>query len=234
MRPRDAAAWLAAGQLDGAFISTDTAMEHSVDEWPAVPLGFTRSDLVVACRDDAPASSGPTIWMGRPSPPTSPRSPGGGPTVSGSTSRWWPWPARSKGCARPGWPTRSSTSARRVRAWRRTACDVLATLRSCEATFSHRAAPEPAVADLLLRLGAALGARQMHYLVMHIDKSSLPRLRQLFPGLVAPTVLPLEGHDDLVAAHLVVDRAALWAGLGELRELGASGIVAVPTHAIVA
>ena len=46
-------------------------------------------------------------------------------------------------------------------------------------------------------------------------------------------MLPLEGRDELVAAHLVVERTALWKRLGELRALGATGIVAMPTHAIV-
>jgi ATP phosphoribosyltransferase len=47
-------------------------------------------------------------------------------------------------------------------------------------------------------------------------------------------VLPLAGRTDLVAAHLVVDRSDLWARLGDLRALGASGIVALPTDAILA
>ncbi|NNE95528.1 MAG: ATP phosphoribosyltransferase, partial [Acidimicrobiales bacterium] len=57
MRPRDAAAWLRAGSLDAAFISTDTALENEIEEWPTIELGFARSDLVIACREDAPWSS---------------------------------------------------------------------------------------------------------------------------------------------------------------------------------
>ena len=52
MRPRDAAAWLRAGRLTAAFISTDIALEFELDEWPAADLGFARSDLVMAARDD--------------------------------------------------------------------------------------------------------------------------------------------------------------------------------------
>ena len=54
MRPGDAAPWLAAGRLDAAFISTDTALENGIEDWDHVELGFARSDLVIACRDDAP------------------------------------------------------------------------------------------------------------------------------------------------------------------------------------
>ena len=58
-------------------------------------------------------------------------------------------------------------------------------------------------------------------------------LGDVFPGLAAPTVLPLAGRDDLVAAHIVVRRSNLWARLGRLRALGATGIVALPTDAIL-
>ncbi|MEZ5230827.1 MAG: ATP phosphoribosyltransferase [Acidimicrobiales bacterium] len=51
MRPRDAAAWLKAGRLSAAFISTDTALESNVEDFPAIELGFAKSDLIVACRD---------------------------------------------------------------------------------------------------------------------------------------------------------------------------------------
>ncbi len=57
MRPRDAAAWLCADRLDAAFISTDTALENEIEGLPTVELGFSRSDMVVACRNDAPFTS---------------------------------------------------------------------------------------------------------------------------------------------------------------------------------
>ena len=53
MRPRDAAAWLQSGKLAAAFISTDTALEAGVADYPSIPLGFSASDLVLACRDDS-------------------------------------------------------------------------------------------------------------------------------------------------------------------------------------
>jgi ATP phosphoribosyltransferase len=110
---------------------------------------------------------------------------------------------------------------------------VLAELGPCEAIFVHHADADPAIADLLLRIEAAQAARSMQYVVLHLDPSRLGSLRELFPGLETPTVIPLEGRDDLVAAHIVVERAALWEHLGELRALGATGIVAVPAEALV-
>lgn len=57
MRPRDAAAWLSEGRLDAAFISTDTALENEIEDWPTLELNFSRSDLVVAVKEDSPFQS---------------------------------------------------------------------------------------------------------------------------------------------------------------------------------
>jgi ATP phosphoribosyltransferase len=57
MRPRDAAASLAAGTLDGAFVATDIALEHGIEHLARLRLGAARSTLVIAARDtDGPAS----------------------------------------------------------------------------------------------------------------------------------------------------------------------------------
>jgi len=69
--------------------------------------------------------------------------------------------------------------------------------------------------------------------MLHVPADKVEALSGVFPGLAATTVLPLSGRDDLVAAHIVVNRQELWARLSDLRALGATGIVALPTDAIV-
>ena len=69
--------------------------------------------------------------------------------------------------------------------------------------------------------------------MLHVPKDKLDQLGTVFPGLAAPTVLPLAGRDDLVAAHIVVKKANLWSKLSELQAMGATGIVALNTDAIV-
>jgi ATP phosphoribosyltransferase len=46
-------------------------------------------------------------------------------------------------------------------------------------------------------------------------------------------VLPLAGREDLVAVHLVVESASLFRRLTELRQLGASGVVALTPDALL-
>ncbi len=43
MRPRNAATRLAAGRLEGAFVSTDIVLEEGLADLPAIALGTTRS-----------------------------------------------------------------------------------------------------------------------------------------------------------------------------------------------
>ena len=50
MRARDAAHALAVGRLDATFCSTDIAWEAGIRDRTVVPLGFSRSDLVIASR----------------------------------------------------------------------------------------------------------------------------------------------------------------------------------------
>jgi len=116
---------------------------------------------------------------------------------------------------------------------RRNRLRVLAEGEHCQAIFSWSPPMSAAVADLSLRLEAALDARSTQYVMLHIPADQVDELSGVFPGLAAPTVLPLSGREDLVAAHIVVQRKNLWARLGALRELGATGIVALPTDAIL-
>jgi len=103
---------------------------------------------------------------------------------------------------------------------------------ACQATFSWSPEVDETLAPLRLRLEAALNARQTQYVMLHIPKDKIDDLSELLGGLAAPTILPLSGRDDLVAAHIVVKRSTLWGNLTSLRRLGASDIVALNTDAI--
>jgi ATP phosphoribosyltransferase len=232
MRPRDAAAWLRAGRLAAAFISTDIALEFELDEWPAADLGFARSDLVLAARDDderrvAADFDGAIVATHMPE----------------VTRRWFanegldvtvvPMGGALEGVCAAGLAdaivdlreTGASLARNRLR--------VVVEMQRCQARFVRSTESAELLTDLELRIGAALDARQRQYLLLHLPPDRLDALTELFHGLAAPTVLPLSERDDLVAAHLVVKRDELWAKLGALRALGATGIVALPTDAVL-
>ncbi|HWB72725.1 MAG TPA: ATP phosphoribosyltransferase [Egibacteraceae bacterium] len=232
MRPRDAAAALAAGQLDAAFLATDIVAEHDLADLPALPLGFSRSELVVASRDDdgrhdAGDLHGAVVATHMPR----------------LTERFF---ARKgidvtvvamggalEGVCAAGLAdaivdlreTGTSLMTNRLR--------VLEVVARCEALFVRRR-DTAALDGLTLRLEAVLTARRHRYVMLHLPRERLETLRRMFPGLESPTVLPLAGREDLVAVHFVVAQGELWSRLGDLRVLGATGIVALELQALLA
>src|ERR1019366_4762161 len=92
------------------------------------------------------------------------------------------------------------------------------------ALFVHH--QSDALADLTLRIGAVLAAPAQREALLPLPPGPMLCLTTIF--LAAPTVLPLAGREDLVAVHLVVPAHAFWTHLAKLRELDASGIVALP------
>ncbi len=230
MRPRDAAAALAAEQLDAAFIATDLAMEYELEDLPAVPLGFSRSDLVLAARDDDPRGVGG--FAGAVVATHLPRLTRRFLEGRGVDATVVEMGGSLEGVCASGLAdaivdlreTGTSLARNRLR--------VVEEIRACEALFVRRT--EAAVLDdLALRLQASLDARRHRYVMLHVPRERLEALREVFPGLASPTVLPLAGREDLVAVHFVVSADDLWARLSDLRALGATGIVALEPQALL-
>jgi ATP phosphoribosyltransferase len=231
MRPRDAAAALAAGQLDAAFLATDIVGEHELEELPALPLGFSRSDLVLASRDDdgrtsAAELAGAVVATHLPAT-----------TERFFADRGIEVTVVAMGGALEGVcaagiadaivdlrETGTSLATNRLR--------VLEVIRPCQALFV-RGSDAASLDDLMLRMEAVLSARRHRYVMLHVAREQLEQLRTLFPGLASPTVLPLAGREDLVAVHFVVAAEELWGRLSDLRALGATGIVALEPQALL-
>jgi ATP phosphoribosyltransferase len=230
MRPRDGAAALAVGQLDAAFLSTDIVAEHDLEDHPATPLGFARSDLVVASRDDDGRENVADL---------------GGAVVAthlpriahkyfaghGVDVQVLEMGGALEGVCAAGIAdaiidlreTGTSLTANRLR--------VLDVLHPCQALFVRRDGGR--LDDLALRIESVVTARQRRYVMAHVPKEHLSDLSAMFPGLAAPTVLPLAGRDDVVAVHFVVRTEELWLRLGDLRSMGATGIVALEPEALL-
>lgn len=230
MRPRDAAAWLAAGRVEGAFISTDIMLEEGLSDMTAIALGTTRSDLVVASRDNdgrsavedldgaVVATHMPKVtaeWFG----------------ARGIAIRVVTMGGALEGVCAAGLADAIVDLRESGASLRQNRLRVLGTIAHCQALFVHAAAA--GLEAMTLRLRAALDARQQRYVMLHIPRDKLDDLASVFPGLAAPTVLPLAGREDLVAVHLVVEAGLFWAHLGEIRAAGATGIVSLSPDALL-
>lgn len=231
MRPRDAAAALAAEQLDAGFLATDIAREHDLTELPSTPLGFSRSELVLASRDDD-GRTGPQDLAGGVVATHLPQLTAAYFAAAGIDVRVVAMGGSLEGVCAAGLAdaivdlrqTGTSLITNRLR--------VLDSLGHCEALFVRHAGT-PGLDDLTLRLEAVLAARRHRYVMLHVPRAILDKLRTVFPGLESPTVLPLAGREDLVAVHFVVPAGDLWSRLGDLRALGATGIVVLEPGALL-
>ncbi len=85
---------------------------------------------------------------------------------------------------------------------------------------------------LLVRVRAALSARQFKYIVMNVHRAALERVIAVVPGLKSPTIVPL-ADPDWVAVHTVVKQETFWDVMEQLREAGAGGILVVPIEQIL-
>lgn len=230
MRPRDAAAALGAGALDGAFIATDIAMEEGVESLTRLPLATSRSSLVVAVREDSDATTLADL--------------AGGVVAThlaalterylaaeGVGARVLSLGGSLEGLCASGLVDAIVDNTETGTSLRQNNLRVLATIAECQAEFVHRS-EVPELEDLEFRIAAALRAREHRYVMLHVPAGLVDELASVFTGLAAPTVLPLAGRDDLVAVHFVVRAADFWARLGTLRDLGATGIVALRPDAL--
>lgn len=86
------------------------------------------------------------------------------------------------------------------------------------------------IEKLLQRIEGVMQVRESKYIMMHAPKSALPEITKLLPGAEAPTVLPLEGHEDLVAIHVVCRENVFWETLEGLKAIGASSVLVVPVE----
>ncbi len=230
MRPRDAAAALAADTIDAAFLATDIALEHDVADLGRLALGSARSTLVVAGRDDGPttlaALAGGVVATHMPNLTRRFLAEHGVDVTILSMG------GSLEGVCAAGIADAIVDNAQTGTSLRQNRLEILATITECEAELRYRDGKDE-LDDLLLRLDAAMHAAAHRYVMLHLPPDRIEGLRAIFPGLASPTILPLAGRDDLVAVHLVVATSVLWRRLGELRAMGATGIVALPPDALL-
>jgi len=82
--------------------------------------------------------------------------------------------------------------------------------------------------SLTSRFRGVVASQDAKYVMMNAPRSALPRITEILPGAVAPTVMALAGRDDAVAVHAVCQESVFWETLEALKEAGASAILVLP------
>lgn len=91
----------------------------------------------------------------------------------------------------------------------------------------------PRIDAILSSLESVVHARGKRYLMANVPKGRLDEVRRILPGISGPTIMDILSHPELVAAHAVVDEAALFDVTHRLKQIGATGILVLPIERLV-
>jgi ATP phosphoribosyltransferase len=86
------------------------------------------------------------------------------------------------------------------------------------------------VERLLLRIDGVQQVKESKYIMLHAPRSALAEIRRLLPGSESPTIIPLEGSNNLVAVHAVCRENVFWETLESLKSAGASALLVLPVE----
>ena len=78
------------------------------------------------------------------------------------------------------------------------------------------------------RIKAVLRAENSRYIMLNSPTDSLEAIKAVLPGSQSPTVMPLQGRDDMVAVHAVCEEGVFWDTMEDLKANGAKSILVVP------
>ena len=90
------------------------------------------------------------------------------------------------------------------------------------------------VQRLLMRIDGVEQVKESKYIMLHARRAALPAIRRLLPGSESPTIIPLEGTEDLVAVHAVCRENVFWETLESLKAAGASSVLVLPVEKMLA
>ncbi len=79
--------------------------------------------------------------------------------------------------------------------------------------------------ELVTAVESVLRAREKRYLMTNVPRERLEELRAVLPGISGPTVVDVLDKGAWVAAHAVVEADAVYQTIARLKELGAEGIL---------
>ena len=86
--------------------------------------------------------------------------------------------------------------------------------------------------QMLFRFEAVRQAEDKKYVRMNAPKARLQEIINVLPGLKSPTVIPL-ADDEWCSVHTVLDEHRFWEIIGQLKELGAQGILVTPIEKMI-
>lgn len=91
---------------------------------------------------------------------------------------------------------------------------------------------EEILGELLFRMNAVKTAEDKKYVLMNVPKDKLDAILAVLPGMKSPTVMPL-AQEGWCSVHTVLDEMCFWDIIGQLKGLGAEGILVLPIEKMI-
>ncbi|MBP5793440.1 MAG: ATP phosphoribosyltransferase, partial [Spirochaetaceae bacterium] len=88
------------------------------------------------------------------------------------------------------------------------------------------------LSELLFRIESVMAADDKKYVLMNAPSDKVKQIIEVLPGIKSPTVMPLatEGWSSI---HTVLDEKRFWEIIGQLKNLGAEGILVLPIEKMI-
>ena len=86
--------------------------------------------------------------------------------------------------------------------------------------------------EMLFRFKAVRSAQNKKYVMMNVPKDQIAAITEVLPGVKSPTIIPLS-DPNWCAVHTVIDEKRFWEIIGQLKELGAQGILVTPIEKMI-
>jgi ATP phosphoribosyltransferase len=87
--------------------------------------------------------------------------------------------------------------------------------------------------ELAWVLESVLEAKRKRYLMANVPRENLDTVREMLPGISAPTVLDLMDREEMVAIHAVVPEGDVFGLVRALKSMEATGILVTPIERLV-
>ena len=88
------------------------------------------------------------------------------------------------------------------------------------------------LSQMLFRFDAVRQAEDKKYVRMNAPKARLEEIVSVLPGLKSPTIIPL-ADSEWCSVHPVLEEKRFWEIIGQLKELGAQGILVTPIEKMI-
>ena len=86
--------------------------------------------------------------------------------------------------------------------------------------------------DFLFRIKSVLVADDKKYVLMNAPSDKVKEICAILPGIKSPTVLPL-ATEGWASIHAVIDQKHFWEIVGQLKAIGAEGILVLPIEKMI-